>query len=81
MTRYSDYGAARDRMLETTHSDLAPWTIVLGNDKKRARLAVIRHILGLFDYPGKDRKAIGPIDGRILGHGPGFALKFGEPSA
>ncbi len=77
MTRYADYTEARDRMLETTHSDLAPWTIVFGNDKKRARLSVIRHILGLFDYPGKDRKAIGEVDGKILGLGPAFALNFG----
>jgi polyphosphate kinase 2 len=76
--RYGEYTAARDRMLEMTHTERTPWTVVLGNDKKRARLSVIRHILGLFEYPGKDRKAIGEIVHKILGHGPEFALGFAE---
>ncbi len=70
--KYDDYTRARDRMLETTHTDRAPWTIALGNDKRRLKLNVIRHILRLFDYPDKDRKAIGEIDDKVLGQGPGF---------
>lgn len=77
MTRYADYTEARDRMLETTHNELSPWIVVYGNDKKRARLSVMRHILGQFDYPGKDRQVIGQVDDKILGFGPAFALKFG----
>jgi polyphosphate kinase 2 len=72
--RFDDYGRARDRMLETTHSDAAPWTVVLGNDKRRLKLNAIRHLLSLFDYTGKDRKVIGEIDPKVLGHGPGFLL-------
>lgn len=67
---YDAYGAARDRMLETTHTDRSPWTVALGNDKRRMKLDVLRHVLSRFDYPGKDRKAIGEIDPKILGHGP-----------
>ncbi len=67
---YDAYGAARDRMLETTHTDRCPWTVVLGNDKRRMKLDVLRHLLSLSDYPAKDRKAIGEIDPKILGHGP-----------
>jgi len=78
MTRYASYTLARDRMLEMTHSDVAPWTVVFANDKKRARLSIIRYILGVFDYPGKDRRVIGQPDAAILGQGPGFALKFAE---
>mgnify|MGYP003335292208 CR=1 FL=1 len=37
---------------------------------ERMKLSVLRHFLSLFDYPGKDRAAIGEIDGEILGHGP-----------
>ena len=70
--KYDDYGRARDRMLERTHTDAAPWTVVLGNDKRRLKLNAIRHVLGLFDHPGKDRKAIGAIDEKILGRGPAF---------
>lgn len=67
---YDAYGAARDRMLEVTHTDRSPWTVALGNDKRRMKLDVLRHLLSRFDYPGKDRKAIGEIDPKILGHGP-----------
>lgn len=77
IARYGAYTEARDRMLETTHTDVAPWTVVYGNDKKRARLSVTRHILALFDYAGKDRKIIGEPDEKILGQGLAFALKFG----
>jgi polyphosphate kinase 2 len=43
--RYDDYGRARDRMLEATHTPYAPWTLVDYNDQKRGRLALIRHLL------------------------------------
>jgi polyphosphate kinase len=69
---YDAYGAARDRMLELTHTDRSPWTVALGNDKRRMKLEVLRNVLTRFDYPGKDRKAIGEIDTKILGHGPGL---------
>ena len=72
--RYDDYSRARDRMLETTHTDRAPWTVVLGNDKRRLKLNAIRHVLQLVDYPDKDRRAIGEIDEKVLGRGPGFVL-------
>jgi polyphosphate kinase 2 (PPK2 family) len=75
--KYDDYGRARDRMLERTHTDGAPWTVVLGNDKRRLKLNAIRHFLSLFDYPGKDRRAIGAIDEKILGRGPAFLDRRG----
>jgi hypothetical protein len=59
-------------MLKETHSDHAPWTVVRANDKRRARLDLIRHILKTLDYDGKDKSAIGEIDDKILGFGPGF---------
>ncbi|MBL8572051.1 MAG: polyphosphate kinase 2 [Hyphomicrobiaceae bacterium] len=71
ISRYDAYGAARDRMIEATHTDEAPWFVVLGNDKKRARLAAIQYVLGRFDYPDKDRKVIGEIDARIASVGRG----------
>ncbi len=70
--KYDDYTRARDRMLERTHTDEAPWVIGLGNDKRRLKLDVIRHVLSLFDYPDKDRRAIGDIDEKVLGRGPAF---------
>jgi len=42
---YEDYGRARDRMLEHTHTKHAPWTLVDFNDQRRGRLTLIRHLL------------------------------------
>lgn len=72
LNKWNDYTEKRDRMLKETHSDHAPWTVVRANDKRRARINIIRHILKTLDYEGKDKKAIGEIDDRIVGSGPGF---------
>ncbi|MBB5044330.1 polyphosphate kinase 2 [Shinella fusca] len=72
LRKWGDYTDKRDRMLKETHTDHAPWTVVRANDKRRARINVIRHILTSLDYDGKDRKAIGAVDDKILGSGPGF---------
>jgi polyphosphate kinase 2 (PPK2 family) len=65
--KWDDYSAKRDRMLKETHTDYAPWTVVLGNDKRRARLNMIRHILDALDYDGKDGKVIGEVDRKVIG--------------
>ncbi|MFP5076583.1 polyphosphate kinase 2 [Rhizobium sp. YIM 134829] len=66
LTRWDDYTEKRDRMFKETHTDKAPWTIVRANDRRRARLNVIRHILTRLDYAGKDKDAIGEIDRKIV---------------
>jgi len=43
--RWYDYSKARDTMLQATDSRHAPWSIVHSNDKRRARLNCIAHIL------------------------------------
>ncbi len=42
---YKEYGLARDRMLEATHTKHAPWTLVDFNDQRRGRLTLIRDLL------------------------------------
>jgi polyphosphate kinase 2 len=42
---YDDYGRARDRMLEATHTKYAPWTLVDFNDQHDGRLTLIRDLL------------------------------------
>ncbi|MET0518035.1 MAG: polyphosphate kinase 2 [Burkholderiaceae bacterium] len=42
---YKQYGRARDRMLEATHTRHAPWTLVDFNDQRRGRLTLIRNLL------------------------------------
>src|SRR6202022_3398439 len=48
--RWDDYSRARDLMLEATDSAHAPWSIVRSDDKRRARLNCISHILKLIPY-------------------------------
>ena len=42
---YADYTAARERMLEATHTEWAPWTLVDFNDQRRGRLSLIHDLL------------------------------------
>lgn len=44
-SKWFEYSRARDAMLDATDSEHAPWHIVFSDDKKRARLNIIRHIL------------------------------------
>ena len=44
-TKYDEYGRARDRMLEATHTKAAPWTLVDFNDQKAGRLKLIANLL------------------------------------
>jgi polyphosphate kinase 2 len=48
--RWYDYSRARDMMLEKTDTPHAPWHIVLSDDKRRARLNCISHILSMIPY-------------------------------
>jgi polyphosphate kinase len=50
ISHWHDYTAARDTMLRLTGSALAPWTVVRANDKKAARLGIIRDLIGRVDY-------------------------------
>ncbi len=72
LNKWGDYSDKRDRMLTETHTDNAPWTVIRANDKRRARINLIRHILTTLDYEGKDKQAIGTVDDKIVGSGPGF---------
>ncbi|MDE3238771.1 MAG: polyphosphate kinase 2 [Paracoccaceae bacterium] len=67
LKKWDDYTAAIDETLKRSHRAGAPWTVILSDDKKRARLAAIQTILGKFDYKGQDHDAIGTIDTAICG--------------
>ncbi len=66
LQKWNEYGEARDTMFERTHSAHAPWTIVRSNDKRRARINVIRLLLNSLDYDGKDKQKIGEVDKAII---------------
>ena len=57
-SRWFEYSRARDMMLEATDTEFAPWHIVPSDDKRRARLNCIRHLLGLIPYKEVKRKKV-----------------------
>jgi polyphosphate kinase 2 len=65
LEHWDDYSAARDAMLERTHNEVTPWYVVKADDKKRARLNLIRHLLSRVDCPDKDEHAAKP-DGDVV---------------
>jgi|TARA_Y100001933_G_scaffold180128_1_gene178636 polyphosphate kinase 2 len=62
LEHFDDYSSARNEMLAKTHHDAAPWYVVRADDKKAARLNVLRHLLSQVDCPDKDRHATVPDD-------------------
>ncbi len=67
LAKWDAYSAAIAKTLERTHTDSAPWTVVRSDDKRRARVNVIRSILHGLDYDGKDADALGAVDVQIAG--------------
>jgi len=56
--RWYDYSRARDKMLEATDTKYAPWYLIRSDDKRRARLNCISHLLGLIPYKKAPREKI-----------------------
>jgi len=56
--RWYAYSRARDMMLEATDTPAAPWHIVRSDDKRRARLNCIAHLLKLIPYEDVPRDKI-----------------------
>jgi len=56
--RWYDYSLARDMMLKATDTDAVPWYIVRSDDKKRARLNCISHLLSLIPYRQAPREKV-----------------------
>jgi len=67
LDKWDDYTEAKEAMFFYTDTADAPWTVVKSNDKKRARLGAMRHVLALFDYPDKDPEIATPPDPLIVG--------------
>lgn len=57
-SRWYDYSRARDDMLEATDTTWAPWYVIRSDDKKRARLNIISHLLSKVDYKEPSREKI-----------------------
>ena len=57
-SKWFEYSRARDMMLQATDTDYAPWHIMPSDDKKRARLNCIAHLLSLIPYKRIPREKI-----------------------
>jgi polyphosphate kinase 2 len=57
-SRWFEYSRARDIMLEATDTEFAPWYIIPSDDKRRARLNCISHLLALIPYEKLSREQV-----------------------
>jgi polyphosphate kinase 2 len=67
LERWDDYTVAKEEMFALTDTAFAPWMVVKSNDKKRARLNAMRHVLTQFDYPGRSDDIVAVPDPLIVG--------------
>lgn len=74
---WKDYSAARNTMLTRTHSVLSPWYVAHADDKKTARLNLIRDLLSRIDYQDKNFDATKP-DRKVVFEFTREALKDGR---
>ena len=71
LAKWDDYTAVIDETMKLSDFKYAPWTVILSDDKKRARIAAIQTLLHAVDYKGRDKGVIGKVDDKICG-GPGL---------
>jgi len=57
-SRWYDYSRARDEMFAATDNGFAPWYVADSNDKKRARLNIIAHLLDKIPYKQAPREKV-----------------------
>ena len=67
VNRWDDYTEAKEEMFNATDTDVAPWIVVKSNDKNRARINAMRHLLAKCDYDDKDHEVVGEPDPLIVG--------------
>jgi len=73
---WDEYTLAKFMMLSATHTEAAPWTIVKSDNKKRARINCIKHILSFVDYPNKIAKKDIKTDDDIIIYGRDEAISM-----
>ena len=77
-SRWYDYSRARDDMFAATDTEFAPWFVVRSDDKRRARLNLITHLLRQIPYKALPRQKI-KLPKRQKSHGyrdPGRPMRF-----
>ena len=73
---WDEYTLAKFMMLSATHINDAPWTIIKSDNKRKARLNCIKHILNFVDYPNKidDQEIV--VDRDIVVYGRDEAIRM-----
>ncbi|HEY0182353.1 MAG TPA: polyphosphate kinase 2 [Rhodopila sp.] len=67
LDKWDHYTDAKEAMFFYTDTADAPWTIIKSDDKKRARLNAMQHLLSQIQYDGKDRGIVTGPDPLIVG--------------
>ena len=67
LDKWDEYTEAKEAMFFYTDTADSPWTVIKSNDKKRARLEAMRHVLNRFPYAGKDVEVVGTPDPLVVG--------------
>lgn len=67
ISKWDDYTARRDEMIAATDTTISPWVIVRSNDKRRARIEVVNHILQALPYAGKNARNLVTANPEIIG--------------
>jgi len=65
-TRWEEYTRTKNQMMALTNLKSCPWITVKSDDKHDSRLNVMRYILTMNDYPGRDFNNIGMINADII---------------
>jgi polyphosphate kinase len=76
--RWYDYSRARDEMFAETDTPFAPWYVARSDDKKRARLNIISHLLEKIPYKNAPREKV-KLPDRQKAHGykePDYPYKY-----
>jgi polyphosphate kinase 2 len=76
--RFDAYSEAFEQLLSRSSTEWAPWSVIRANDKLRARLNAIRHVLHAIPYDGKDEAAIGLIDDKVVMSAKAYLDQGGE---
>jgi hypothetical protein len=77
-SRWDDYTRARDEMIAASDTPWAPWYVARADDKKRARLNIITHLLGRIPYEEVPRAKVKLPNRKTLGKykSPEYPFKF-----
>ena len=73
---WDEYSLAKFMMLSATHIKSAPWTIIKSDNKKKARINCIKHILSFVDYPDKISDKAIKVDCDIVVYGSDEAISM-----